>query len=83
MWAQSAEGEERNKALIYLRTFTSELASDFQVESNSIGKKKREEMGRLLARCYFKQRQRQEALQGHWSLVCVYWDDIPAISDGL
>ena len=69
MWAQSTEDEERNKALNFLRGFTSDLANDFTLESNAIGKDKREEVGRLLARCYFKQGQWQEALQNLWSLV--------------
>jgi FKBP12-rapamycin complex-associated protein len=78
MWATGA----REDSLSFLRTFSTSLSRDLQVETSEhaqrpgVSKQKLAELSRLLARCYFKQGEWQRELRESgedWSPVSLLW----------
>ena len=71
-----AANEEHDGSLKYLRTFTTSLAHDLQVEASNasrgaVTRQRNGELSKLLARCYFKQGVWQKESQGSEA-----WQDV-------
>jgi serine/threonine-protein kinase mTOR len=80
MWANGNQQE----CLHFLGTFTDQLTKDLGVESEAIqkpggSKTRRDELLKLLSRCYFKQAQWQSELLENWGAVSFSFSSLSSI----